>query len=281
MRDKVYMVLAFIGFVIIAVVVVINRGAAGNTYYEIGSSYVPAQRTDLMSSKELYNQLTGLRALTCPAITRESTKNGRVVLTSIWGSYYDHPYDLSCLFLSNNALSSGSTINPSLSSFESDLMLSAEDKTADSVLIKDLFTVDVFGTTGCTEIIAPFTFMYSNMNTSVKIDDSTKAIVQDIVITNLKGNCRITFSNVANWFCAGPIGTESLKSNTSDGIVAWENHATAHHSIIGDSPNAIVRGGVSGDVIGYANSNTSITIEVFENGSFKKVSVYKFILPTS
>lgn len=282
------MVLAFVGFVIIAVVVVVNHNKSANTSYEIESSYIPTQRSDLLSSKELYDQLTGARRLTCPVITMSKSSDKIITLTSIWGSYYDHPYQLKNLFITNSRLSDDDTIiNPSNTDYKDVLKLNQDTSgqciyTSDTVSISSLFSGDKpFNGEQYIELISPFNFRFENLNSANKVDEDTGVVVQDIVIVNVQGNCRITFGNVANWFCAGPVGTAGIKSNGSDGTVPWEKHYDAHHSVIGNTSNAICSGGVSGEVIGYAKSGTTITIEVFENGSFKKVSFSKFITPSS
>ncbi len=281
------MVLAFIGFVVIAVVVVLNHGKNGRAIYEVESSYVPTQRSDLLSSKELYDQLTGARRLSCPATTMNKTSDRLVALTSIWGSYYEHPYQLKNLFVSNSTLVDGEgVISPSIGNYKDELMLNTDTAgesiyTNDTVKLSSLFTGDKpFNGDQYIEIISPFNFNFENINSNNKVDDDTGVVVQDIVITNIAGNCRITFGNVANWFCAGEVGTEGIKSSGSDGVVPWEEHYGAHHSVIGNTANAVCNGGVSGQVIGYAKLDTTITIEVFSGGSFKKVSFNKFLIPS-
>lgn len=282
MKDRIYMVLGFIGFVIIAVVVTLNYSGNGNTYYEVGSSYTPTQRSDLVSAAEIYNQITGARALTCPCVALSGSEDSLVTLTSIWGSYHDHPYSLNNLFVTQTPLElSGSSNRPTVSNYIDLLHLSDVAKNPNKALMKDLFTVDIFSD-GYVEIVSPFGFQFGNINSDVrKSDDDTNETVQDIVITNVKGNCRITFGNVVNWFCAGEVGTEGIKSNMSDGVVPWVSHSKAHHSVIGNSPNSVVKGGNSGVVIGYADRNTTVLIEVFENGSFKKASLSELIVPPS
>lgn len=276
MSDKFYTTLGFIGFIFIAIIVAINW-QGGNTEYEVQSAYEPVARADLMNSQDLYAQMTGSRALSCPTIDMPSANGGIINLSSIIGSYASNPYGTKCFIFPSGLLDEPGWRTPSSANLVSDLHLTNKQNTSGEVKFSELFesSAGLFNDT-YPEIIAPFGFTFGNINSDVR-DDGSGNIQQSIVIYNNTANCRITFGNVANWFCAGTVGTTSIKSNNSDGKIPWENHYTTHHSIIGNSANSSVKGGTSGSVIGYAKSDTTILIEAFDNGQWKKISLHKLI----
>ncbi len=280
MSDKVYTTLGFIGFCFLAVLVYLNWDGHNNTNYEVQSAYSPVERADLMNSQDLYNQMTGARSLKCPAESISQSKDGIINLGTVWGSYANHKYDVKCFFLSAGALDETTWKIPT-SNWKTDLHLnqSALD-TNGAVKFSDLFnTTAMFTNDGCAELVAPFNFQFVNLNSDIQDDGAT--VTQKIVIVNSAGNCRVTFNNVANWFCAGPIGTTSIKSTGDDGVVEWKDHYVAHHTVIGNSANASVKGGSTGDVIGYATADTTILVEVFESGRWSSTTVGKFLSPAS
>ena len=279
MKDRVYLVLGFFGFVIIALVVYFNYHGRFNTEYNIESSFMPIQRNDLMSSYELYQQLTGARALSCPEVATTVCKD-TVPLGSIWGSYYNHNYKANYLFVPRSVISD-TGITPMIDNYKDQLRLSDKAGTSDTVLLSELFTVDIFENNTYVQIIAPFSYSFENVNSSYSIDKSTGKVTQNIVIINSEGTCKITFGNVANWFCAGTPGTQTVVGTNSDGVKSWEDHYSAHHSIVGNSANAVVRGGNAGEIIGYANRDTTISIDSVGLSGNKRISLYDFILPSN
>ena len=280
MKDRVYMILGFAGFVVIAIVVYLNYHGRFLTEYNVDSSFTPIQRSDLMSSYELYQQLAGSRVLTCPAIATTVSKD-LVNLGSIWGSYYNHPYRVNYMFVPRSSISQDTGVNPMIDDYDTVLRLSDAASSSNPALINDLFTVDLFASDEYVTIIAPFPYAFENLNSSYSIDKDTGAVTQNIVITNTEGTCKITFGNVANWFCAGVPGTQSVVGTNSDGIKEWEDHYAAHHSVVGNSANAVVRGGNAGEIIGYADRDTTITIEVTNSSGYRKISLRDFLVPPS
>lgn len=279
MKDKVYMVLAFIGFCILVVVVAVNYNSNNASPYEINAAYTPQQRTDLTSASALYAQMTGQRKMTCPATSLSSAGDSLIVLTSIWGSYYTHDYGLKNMFITSDSLAPGESLRPLIDDYEKILKLSdKKDQRVNDIKLSDLFKADLFESSEIIELVAPFPFSFTNLNSS-KSKDKDGNEVQSIVITNSTNTCQITFTGVKNWFCAGEIGTTTLKGTGSDGVVEWVNHGEYHHSVIGNSANAVVRGGDAGDVIGYADSSTTITIKVHNGGGWGTISLKDFLLP--
>lgn len=289
MKDRAWMVLAFFGFVILVVVVTFNYDKGQDQkVYDIDAMYVPDTRSDLTSSKSLYEQLQGSRSVQCPKVALEKSVDPIVTLSSVWGSYYNHPYRLSNMFITGEVLNV--TESPSADNWEKVLHIndgtnfSVAAYADDEAKIKDLFTTDIFSSGGCIELVSPFSFSFGNINQgSVTVEKDSEgrelSASQKIVIVNSTGTCRITFDNVANWFCAGDEGTETVGGTGSNSKVPWESHYLKHHSVIGATSNAIVTGGSSGYVIGYAKEDTTILIEVYDSGVWKKCSLADFILP--
>ncbi|MCM1440111.1 MAG: hypothetical protein NC131_13050 [Roseburia sp.] len=115
------------------------------------------------------------------------------------------------------------------------------------------------------EIIAPFAFTFDCSN----IDENRDVLT--IISTNRQ--VRITFEGLANWFCAGPPGTETVYKNAGDDVTCkWEQHGQHHASIIGSSKNADKNGGSAGDLIGYASGSTTMTLQVVQNGAWVTTS---------
>lgn len=272
MKDRVYLALAVVGFIIIVFICVNNQDGPTNYEYDVGGAYTPVQRDDMGSAAELYQQLIGSRVLTCPVVEMSKSKD-TVPLSNVVGAG-DHIYGVNYMFV-EQSLISNDTVNPTLSEVKEPLNLSDkwDDKTND-IRIADLFTSDapIQSTGECFKLLAPFSFSFENVNVS-----SDGSSTQTIILNNAKGNCRITFSNVANWFCAGPYGTTTRVSASTDGIAQWEEHYTAHHTIIGNSGNATVKGGYSGYCIGYGTGDTTIKIEKYSNGKWIVLSLEDFI----
>lgn len=282
MKDKIYMFLAFCGFVFILVVCIKNydgsqelKSFGANTYY------VPDYRYTTASSRELYDRLLDRRSITCPKTYMETTEN-RCSLNAICGSR--HRYGITDFFVSWSTL--GST--PRLLNKDNWIDNLGFDKNTleqTDITFGDLFKKqkpfqgngnDDEGIYDVVEIVAPFSFSYGNVNTNT--EDG-----KNIVIINSSGSdrqkCRITFYDVKNWFCAGTPGQSmEVKNGTGKGTVEWHMHPDYHQTIIGNTKNASITGGSAGNVIGYASKDTRISIEVY-NGSWQKINIYDWIMP--
>lgn len=117
------------------------------------------------------------------------------------------------------------------------------------------------------EIVAPFAFTFDCSN----VDEDRRSIT--IVSSNRQVKLRL--DNVANWFCAGPVGTETVYMNAGDDVTCeWIDHGEHHATIIGSSKNADKSGGSAGDLIAYGNDETTMTLMVVENGQWVTKSWY-------
>ena len=275
------MVLACIGFVILVIVIRSNYNPGQDQkVYDIDGMYIPVTRQDLTNTQALYQQLIGSRAVQCP-VTELPKPNGTVVpVTSIWSSYYNHPYSVTHLFLTSSAIQKDSGATPHADNWRTVLNLSDASASTGSQRVSTLFTTNLFTDNDYVEIVAPFAFYFDNVNTSASEIEESGGYNEKIVIVNRSGNVRITFDYVANWFCAGPVGTVTVAGTGSDGNKAWEDHYSAHHTVIGNSGNASVKGGIAGELIGYADANTLMTIEVYNGSRWVGCSLQDLILPS-
>lgn len=246
MKDRVYMAIAFLGFIILCVVFVFNYEGDkldGLNTYDMGVGYyIPhdMQKNNSGNADELYQQLVGSRKLTCP-LTRMAYSSNSTEFTMIYTSTEKSFYGNECYFLNRGEIG----LSDLLTRDNLSLLGSISN---DSIKFSDLCI-----TSDKCEIVAPFNFKFANNNT----DNGN-----DIVIVNNLGNCRITFTNVTNWYCAGLIGTSmETGSGTEENSNSWEDHDSYHQSIIGSSRNAVVTSGQARQVIGYGNPDTTVCIE--------------------
>lgn len=288
MKDRVWTLLAFVGFLLLVVVVSVNYNKGQDEKeYQLEAMYMPDKRKDLTSAKALYDQLQGSRRIQCPATSAQRTNDSLIILTSVWGSYYNHEFKLNNMFLTSTTLGLSSSQQPMMDNWEALLQMNDGAGTWKQAAyqsgehkLSDLFICDIFKDGSYIEIVSPFTYTFGNVNQGSTIVDEEKGICnQKIVIYNSIGNCRITFENVANWFCAGPEGTETVGGTGDSAAIDWKDHYKYHHSIIGNTNNAVFTGGTSGQVIGYAKADTTIRIEKFSSGTWMDISLEKLIIP--
>lgn len=280
------MFLAFLGFIFLAIVCIRNYdGTQEKKEFGPFTYYVPDFRYDTVSSKTLYDRLLNRRSITCPETTMRRS-DSMVSMGSVCGS--GHPYNITSFFVGWDDLGVKQVVLRKASwwkglGFSSESVLSGSGEVsfatlfADQEMGLDNNTVDENGGYNVVEIVAPFSFNYGNVNTNTENGC-------DIVIINAGGNdkqkCRITFHNVANWFCAGTPGqTMEVKNGTGKGEQSWEDHSQCHQTIIGNTKNADINGGSAGTVLGYANGATTIKIEIYD-GSWKTVSIMDWIQAT-
>lgn len=272
MKDKMYMVLAFLGVIILIVVYVLNKDTTKSVvnYDAIDSFYIPKDQAynNDNAANEIFAELNGSRAVHCP--NQELKQTGARTSIAIATGNQKPTYGAVCFFCNGDTTGRYNVIG-SASDLESmpgiDKM-----KTTGPVSFADLGAT---GTKSGTkwdryyEIIAPFSFQFANNNT----DGTGK-----IQIVNTKGTCRITFENVANWACAGAIGTETVTgSGTLENNTPWELHDTHHLSIWGKSANAAVKKGIDGHIIGYASPETTVYIEKIDDRGVTPISIYEFV----
>ncbi len=290
MKDRIYMVLAFLGFILLAVVTISNYDIdQDEKVFAVGDFYTPQTvRSRVDSSVELYAQMSGDRGRGCPQSSMQKVIGSVKNIESLNSSNERNKYGATCMFVPCSVMVNGASsnveINPSFTSgkdpdsVRSQLNAKCSLVGTDSLMLGDLWNID--GDT-YVELVAPFNFTFGNINTT---DNDT------IIITNTLGNCRITFSGVANWFCAGTPGTSWLTgSGTANNLTAWEDHGkqtrgadgsninAAHLTIVGKTSNSQINGGTVKDVVGYGTADTSVYIEVYGNNSWEPMSIYEFI----
>lgn len=270
MKDKLYMVLAFIGIIILATVYWFNRDTTNSevAFDIIDSYYIPMDQaiSNDTAANELFDEMIGNRRVQCP-IT-EPTMSSELIYFQTFTSYEKSKYGVQTYFINNGATT---LFNNYINNTDIE-GLPAETKTSfnknESVTFEEInATADVI------EIVAPFKFTFLNNNTDIG---------NSIIIVNSKGNCKITFDNVTNWFCAGIYGTSMENgSGTYSNGTSWENHQGNHLTIIGSSRNSKVSGGVAGNVIGYGNKETTITIHIKDaSGNWVNASLMQMLTDT-
>ena len=270
MKDKLYMVLAFIGIIILATVYWFNRDTTNSevAFDIIDSYYVPMDQaiSNDTAANELFDEMIGNRRVQCP-IT-EPTMTSRPIYFGTFTSYEKSAYNLQTYIVDDwsTDLFDG-YIN------DDDLEAQINDATSKFNTVGTIKLSDIECSGDVIELIAPFKFSFQNNNVDVG---------NSIIILNSKGNCKITFDNVTNWFCAGIYGTSMENgSGTYSNGTSWENHQGNHLTIIGSSRNSKVSGGVAGNVIGYGNEETTITIHIKDaSGNWVNASLMQMLTDT-
>ena len=288
MKDKVMLVLAFIGFVIIAVVTISNTSADELTKtFSVDSYYVPKSEVDKAgSSALLYQELIGTRTIQCPVTDLSQTRNGVVSVLGLYGSSINKSaYNNIVFFLGQECYSDlvnlyrdGEEVSTKTLSLQfgldAKILSSKEAVTIGKLLHTSVITDGKGAISNPVELVAPFNFIFDNLNSNPD---------KSIVILNKGGDIKITFSNVANWFCAGTYGTTMTVGNGKDSgnVCTWEEHNSNHLTIIGKSQNSEVTGGTAGDVIGYATVDTTVSIELRDsNGNWRPISISEWLSKT-
>lgn len=278
MKDRISLVATFIGAIILCVVIVINRDPNYDSRtFGRDNFYTPGDvQRQADSAAELYQSMTGQRSITCPISELKRTNNTTINVTSLFGSNLRNAYGANNLMfttlgigLSDSDANLKKNSDGSIQQFSgfSNSMITSKD----AVNIYSMF--GIASDVQAIEIVAPFTFWFNNVNTT----DGT-----NIIISNTANTCKITFAGVANWFCAGEVGNgQTLRNGTSNNVVPWEEHTSNHHTIIGDTSNADVKGGSARDLIGYAGPTTTMQIEVLSGDGWTPISLYDFVTTTS
>lgn len=271
--DKIYAFLALLGFVFLCVVYVFNRSSAATVKpFDIGGYYIPKDTINQnMSAAEQYQLLLGGRTIQCPQTSMTATKDN-LDLSKLFTSYSHSRYGVSRFFLTKSVIGTGDTVTKldDIGNVINQCDTVLEGQVSLVSFIKDASNVPEYA-----EIVAPFSFVFGSTNTVDK---------DKIVIYNGAQTCRITFNNVANWFCAGTYGTTTTAgSGTEEDQVDWTKHGNYHHTVIGNTKAATITSGSAGDVIGYARLRagngalTTVSIEVLDGNSWKNVTVKQWL----
>lgn len=273
MKDKLYLTLALIGFVILAIFVVKNYDIKqDDKVFGVDTYYIPQEvksKTD--SSIDLAQQMSGARRLTCPQTDIVKTSDHVFNVSTLTSNNYTNAFGAKVMFitLSGAGVESGANLKEG-TALNKSLNMKGDLPRAGTFTMGDIWD---FTDKDYVELIAPFNFKFNNVNTT----DGT-----NIIIVNTKGSCRITFGNVANWFCAGtPGATQVTKSGKEDNVTQWEDHIGNHHTVVGATTNATVAGGSARDIIGYAKADTTVTIEKYEGNQWVDMSLYDFLMTSS
>lgn len=247
MKDKVYIVLALLGFSALIIVFVLNFDPQREAKaYSQGNFYSPPHvKINDQDAQDLYEEMKGSRNKSCP-VTIMSQYTASDGVWNVNGTTYNF------ILLKQASQDSGNVMDR----FPAD--------SSDPLKLGDIYGSEF--TTTYVPIIAPFNFEFATGCTNV--NSPTKIVIEDN-----SHEYRLEFDNIANWFCAGTPGTEWVVKghNGAEVKVKWEEHIDGdlkstedieeyhHYTIIGDTRNAIITGGNSGSVIGYATGDTTVT----------------------
>lgn len=258
MRDKVYIVLAFLGLAVLVTVYVLNQDPSkedkefGMLNYYTGTESTSSRQ----DSAQLYKQMVGDRSLQCPVVTPEKTITASAIgdtaqliykvkfgifdsdtiITRNAGNWYTNeasktvgPVSFRELLGSFDVVEEQPSTTPSAESGEQQQQQDTSSKYI--------------------PIIAPFNYTFDNNNTDTVGEDGIKIVIHSTTSTGY--TVQITFTNCANWYCAGKPGSTS-----------FEGHNDKHMSIIGCSRNAVLKGGTAKDIIGYGTLDTKVLVEI-------------------
>lgn len=295
-RDHMYLVLAFLAFIILGVIAYKNyNGDALVKEYDGNYTYDPGTYTlKKENSQALWAQMAGSSAEKCPCQSISETTNGLIYLAGT------RQYKASCFIVPWNCISSdGSSSKQNIlkwiwhdeGSYKgyvtllnlNELNASTKSNEDEGQLLSSLIGFN--DAVDYPEIIAPFTFRFDNQNVgSQMVDENGANAGEKIVIVDSTGTVRITFYHVANWICAGPPMMQAQGTSEDDVSYTyeqWLHHGkyntnlnldsdlnasgvvpTYHYTIIGNSGNSEVTSGSAGCAIGYIDKDkTTIKIE--------------------
>lgn len=285
LKDRLGAILAVLGFIIICVIYVRMRVADGGINEKVFDPYgyyVPEQRS-AANEQITYAEYNLGRLNSCKQKTLLQAKTISFAGTG--------DKTLKCFFLSASEYrnwAEDKTVVPAKGQVCSDLSLDSNGGSTDKEekRVLDMINKDWLGGTAVTsvdavrnyndeyfnahyagvnyiyEIVSPFTFKFQNVNNSGTLDN------QEIIIVSTDGKYRITFSHVANWFCAGEPGEPSdyEKDNVDS---SWLNHM--HQTIVGNSGNSKVKNGPAGMIIGYGKDDTTVKFEKKNNSGWEVI----------
>lgn len=300
MGERKYAILSLCGFIVLAIIFVANYDAEKESRaFAVGEYYEPVEREDSQLSALLqYQDIVSGKLSACP-VTKPTKSKYSIDVVSIVGARANLKYDSMCFFLTSKSIGysgrllvndavvkdTGATgvdprpawldylklipagvIDANFNLRGSKIVEELPCYKSETTKISDMIPSGGFEEDEVLTIVAPFNFRFVNINTTSTNSEGKTSII----ITNTKGNCRITFSNVLNWFCAGEYDDTSI----------WKEHGVSHNTIIGYTENAEVKGGQAGYIIGYATKDTNVVIEKYEEGSWLKMSLYEFMTTT-
>ena len=273
LKDKIILGAAVISVAIIFVIFAANKVNDDPNRFVTGSYYTPKEVTKVgLNEGNSWANFAGGNKLECVGIGNTTPEGTRITINGATKykvmQYY--PLTMEALGINTNVVtisnfksiiqpqdvaggtlgeSTGLTLRPTL---QDDDASSSKDSTAGD-------------DGGRYEIIAPFAYTFDNSN----IDNDRYTI--SIVSSNRQ--VKIVFEDIANWFCAGPVGTQTVYMNAGDDVHCnWSEHGDHHATIIGSSRNAAKSGGSAGDLIAYGKNSTKMTLYVVENGQWVKKS---------
>lgn len=277
--DRFYMIITIISVIVLFVVVYNNWGAMKTSDSFGNGGYYFLDKVNSVDEKSIWSSMNNGREFDGCAV--QSPVNASEKLISVKFSYA--PYDVQYFFLSQEYLPSSVTSDSFNLAFTEWTPFNSQVLTANNGGTT-FFTGDAngyklasyFGQTDSkydevpydVEIIAPWGGKFQNANTDAG---------SDIIITNYAGDQRITFSNVSNWFCSGDMPQGLEEEDTV--LVNWKEHQQNHSVPIGNLSNSVCKSFSAGTVIGYLNSNTSICIEVYQNGKWVPITIEQWLKP--
>lgn len=333
-KDRLYMLLAFLAFVILGIIAYNNYNHdADGKIYDANDVYDPGTYTwKKQSSESLWAQMAGNRAKNCPVTELSLSDNGIIFIEG------GNAWNVSCMFLAYDDIEGGTRTNqnpmriwhkngkytnqiPSSNNTEAGTSNPDKNGLVEILHIPETTygSMDMATAPELTEasipamfdmkedhpyyeLIAPFNFSFGNQNVGSQLDNGHESIV----ITNTTGDVRVTFNNVINWACAGPM-PEQTDTEYETKLATWLRHGkynstmvqeyknnadedasssiefTAddyHHTIFGNTNNGKVQGGAAGDVVGYGDGTTTITIEYYNKSkaSWESLQLHQFLM---
>lgn len=265
LKDKIILGAAIISALIIFVIFAANKVNSDPNAFSTGAYYTPRMTTKVGDNEgNSWSNFAAGNSLECPGIGNTKpactpiSMNGATKYTII--QYF--PLTMEELGLTTNVV----TLNTAQS------VLNLQD--VNNTILGDITGLQLVpmhsDNDDYYEIIAPFAFSFDCSN----LDEDRRCIT--IVSSNRQ--VKIELNNVANWFCAGPVGTPTVYKNSGDDISCnWFDHGDHHATIIGSSKNANKSGGGAGDLIAYGDKSTTMTLSVIENGQWVMKSWYAIL----
>lgn len=266
LKDKLLLGGAVICAIGIFILFAVNKANSDPNQFITGSYYTPKATTKFgLNEGNSWSNFASGNKLECIGISNTTPEGTPISINGAtkYRIVQYFPLTMEALGLSNNVV----TIN----TIQSTLKLVDEAGTTlggstDLQLVPTMNDDDAKDEDGgIYEIIAPFAFTFDCSN--VDADRNTMQIVSS------NRQVKIVFEDIANWFCAGPVGTPTTYMNAGDDVSCnWNRHGDHHATIVGYSKNAVKSGGSAGELIAYGKASTKMTLYVVENGQWVKKS---------
>lgn len=226
-----------------------NTGDSNRIYaLSVDNYYTPSSRTSNLSVQKMYSMMMSQSMYGCQSSSMLTSPNA-VPAQHVSGTYDD--VGSNCIVYDimedkyTQVLSAGKKSPMQIAGNDGRYVNKDTDGEISGSAITDVY-----------RLIAPFRFGFDVTNTKG----------DTIIITcTCKGayKHRITFYNVAGWFCVG-------NNPTAEDLA---NH-TRHSTIVGNSANAHVSGGYPGNIIGYGDADTTVKFEV---GTLETSGIYSYV----